>query len=101
MDENNQKMENNVQIQTQEVKPMDREIPPHSTVANVIRVFGGIVIGFGAICSFCVLVCNGTLDGFLFGLASIMSGFMIYGFGEIISLLYSINEKLNKKDNNE
>lgn len=104
MDENNQKMENNVQSQTQEVKPMFREVPPHSTVAKVIKVFGGIVVGCGALCALCALVdetFGGTFDAFFYGLAAVISGFMIYGFGEIISLLYSINKKLDKKDKNE
>ena len=105
MEENNQKTESNVQNQNQEqqqeVKPMFREVPPHSTVAKVIKVCGGIVIGCGVFCVFCVLVCNGTFDGFLGGLAAIVSGFIIFGFGEIISLLYSINKKLDKKDKNE
>lgn len=101
MDENNQKMENNVQSQTQEVKPMFREVPPHSTVAKVIKVFGGIVVGCGALCCVLCILFGGTFDAFFYGLAAVISGFIIYGFGEIISLLYSINKKLDKKDKNE
>ena len=66
--------------------------------ATVIKVFGGLGIVFGLIAGF--LICAKLLYvGIAIIVGSILSGSMLYGFGQIIELLHYNNEKYYTLEN--
>ncbi len=66
--------------------------------ATVIKVFGGLGIVFGLIAG--LLICAGSLYvGLVVIVGALLSGSMLYGFGQIIELLHYNNEKYYTLEN--
>lgn len=66
--------------------------------ATVIKVFGGIGMVFGIIAGF--LICAGSIIvGITVIAGALLSGSLLYGFGQIIELLHYGNEKYYTLEN--
>lgn len=79
-----------------------QQISNKSSVGDAIKIIGKLIAIVGIIASvFCAASIgeyggNGLIIFILGAIVSIVSAIFIYGFGEIICLLQSINQKLDK-----
>ncbi len=62
-------------------------------IAEIIRIIGFVIIGIGLLV-FLILISSSFLIGLTYFIGSFISGIILIGFGEIISLLHKIFYKL-------
>ena len=69
----------------------------YTELGLTMQILGGIIIGIGLISSLIYGSESGSFVAFIVSLCGgVISGLFIMGFGEIINLLYSIEQKMNK-----